>query len=33
MDDTIVSLSRENDELRLFGKDSAYQLEEKIIRL
>lgn len=33
MDETIIALSKENDELRATNKEIAYKLEEKILLL
>lgn len=33
MEETIITLSKENDELRSANKDIAFRLEEKIISL
>jgi hypothetical protein len=33
MEDTIISLSRENDELRAANKEVSYKVEEKIMLL
>jgi hypothetical protein len=33
MEDTIISLSKENDELRFNNKEVAFKLEEKIMQM